>query len=80
MRERLVAGAAPGRYQIPAATSWGSARRSRGIHSKHQADVPAIGPAHGATPFYDGRGQLCIAIRRFPERNGDDEYGAGCCA
>jgi hypothetical protein len=31
-----------------------------------------------AMPLYDGRGQLCAAIRRFPERNEDDQYGGGC--
>jgi hypothetical protein len=40
----------------------------------------AIGPAHAAASLYDGRGQLCAAIRRFPECNGDDEYEVDCWA
>ena len=31
-----------------------------------------------ATPLYDGMGQLCTAIRRISEHNGDDQYGGGC--
>jgi hypothetical protein len=65
---------------LAASASPGQALAGRFLHPKRQAGVPAIEPAHGATPLYDGRGQLCTAIRRFPERNGDDEYEAGCCA
>src|SRR5690242_3625387 len=42
------------------------------------AEVPAIDPTHTAAPLYDGQGQLCTAIRRFPGRSRDDEYEVGC--
>jgi hypothetical protein len=51
-----------------------------GADVTRQADVPAIEPTHGAAPLYDGRGQLCTAIRRFPGRSGDDEYEVDCWA
>jgi hypothetical protein len=57
------------------AGNWKKPRQNR-----RQAGVPAIEPAHGAAPLYDGRGQLCTVIRRFPGHDGDDEHEVGCWA